>query len=350
MIKILLLNLPFPLVSLFFLYLGNPAKVNVGCFLFNSNEQEMVQGNIECLPCSSPIRLTSNNMNLTSEAEPTQNWASFSKYQVSKQTKDKSKESSSTGRGGNHVSKTSKTQNGNPKSRNNLNTKEKPSTTGSVLSSIPKDSNRNRNRNAANRDARSGETNARNNNTNDHGNEIANTPSTRKGNLHTRSSKTRNGNTRDEPAITTNIVSGGNKMSNTSTRVQNDNANQGYGKTKQKDAKPDTKNSNAKNKNSNNPNKNSKNSNASNPASKKKNKKRKSGKKSSQKQKVNNKSDEEMNKENNGEKNILLLTRGWKISSEIFTSVKIFLATYKWVMIIYITLLIIIIYNIHIAN
>ena len=297
MIKIFLLNLRL-LFSVF--YLGSPAKVNVGCFLFKSNEQKMVQRNIKGLPGSSPIRLTIEKMNLTSEAELSQTWA---KYQVSKQRKDESKESSSTGRGANHISKTSSMRNGNLKSQNsNSSTKEKPSTTGSIPSNSPKDSKRS----VANVDARSRNTNARNDNTKGDGNESSNAPSTQ-------SSKTRKGNARVEQIAAIKVKRRNNKISNTTSK-QNGNVKPEDRKTKQKGAKP----SNATIKHSNNSNKNSKTPNASSFTSKKQPRR----KAVSQKQ---------------------------KISSGIFTSVKNFLATHKWLMLIYITLLTIILY-IYIAN
>lgn len=322
-------------------FLFHLETVNVGCFLFNANKQKMIQGKIECLPCSSPLRLTVGNMNLSSEAEPTQNWASFSKYQ-----KNKSKKSSSTGREGNDTSKT-------PSKRNaKANAMRNPSTTVNRLNSSSRDV-----KNSVADDTRGCKTNARNDNTNNVGNKISNAQSTQKDlgarssnsntkekpstidsvlgsnpkrnaeNLHAPSGNASAGNDNVKDAKSTrkeNIGAGRSKkrkgarrdgdanvkgnISNTSS-TQNGNVNAGDDKTKPKGTKPNTKNANSETKNSkSNSNKSSTNSNASNTTSKKKPRKgRAKNNKSKRKQNVKN-NPEEMNEVNDGQKGTLLLT------------------------------------------
>ena len=308
--------------------------VNVGCFLFNANKQKMIQGKIECLPCSSPFRPTVGTMNLTSEAEPTQNWVSFSKYQ-----KNQSKKSSSTGREGNDTSKTSSKRKTKAKAIRNT------STTVNRLSSSSKDV-----KNSVEDDTRSCKTNARNDNTNNVGNEIPNAQSTQKdhgagssnsntkekpstiersaANLHAPSGNASAGNDNVKDAQSTrkenigagksekrknartdghaNVKGGGCNNSNTSS-TQNGNVNARGDKAKPKGAKANTKNANSETKNSkSNSNKSGTNSNASNTTSKKKPRKGRARNKSKQKQNVKNNS-EEMNEVNDGQKGTLLL-------------------------------------------
>ena len=56
---------------------GKPAKVNIGCFLFNLKNQRVEAGNIKCLGCPSPVRLTSLTVNGAFKAEAGQDWSTF---------------------------------------------------------------------------------------------------------------------------------------------------------------------------------------------------------------------------------------------------------------------------------
>ena len=288
----------------------------------------MIQGKIECLPCSSPFRPTVGTMNLTSEAEPTQNWVSFSKYQ-----KNQSKKSSATGREGNDTSKTSSKRKTKTKVIRNT------STTVNRSSSSSKDV-----KNSVADDTRSCKSNARNDNTNNVGNKISNAQSTQKDH----GARSSNSNTKEKPSTIDSVLdsnpkhstanlhapsgnaSAGNdnvkdaqstrkenigavrrkkrkgaradghanvkgkvcNISNTSS-TQNGNVNAKDDKTKPKGAKPNTKDANSETKNL----KSSKNS---------KKKPRKGRDKSKQKQNVKNNS-EEMNEVNDGQKATLLL-------------------------------------------
>ncbi|XP_028402857.1 uncharacterized protein LOC114525654 [Dendronephthya gigantea] len=60
---------------------GEPARVNIGCFLFDTSLQKMLTGNIKCLSCPSPVRLTLEKTTMyhkiTSDAEDGQDWETF---------------------------------------------------------------------------------------------------------------------------------------------------------------------------------------------------------------------------------------------------------------------------------
>ena len=100
-----------------FIHLGTPPMVNIGCFLFNWSQQKMLSGNIKCLPCPSPVRMTVNTAYITSKAERTQDWKTFMKYQASMQKNSEPIVISSTQKDGKGVLNKFK-QNRSKKSRN----------------------------------------------------------------------------------------------------------------------------------------------------------------------------------------------------------------------------------------
>ncbi|XP_028402841.1 uncharacterized protein LOC114525643 [Dendronephthya gigantea] len=74
---------------------GEPARVNIGCFLFDSSLQKMLTGNMKCLPAySSPVRqkVDMKYHNITSDAEYGQDWKTFKRSHTTDQETQTSNE------------------------------------------------------------------------------------------------------------------------------------------------------------------------------------------------------------------------------------------------------------------
>lgn len=61
----------------FLVYPGNPAMVNIGCFLFSAHNRNMLQGKLRWLPCPSPLRNLINHATISRKAEFRHDWATF---------------------------------------------------------------------------------------------------------------------------------------------------------------------------------------------------------------------------------------------------------------------------------